>query len=111
MSQALLDDVDNEHLACLQAYEVPLPIEEWDGWHHPSENDVTHLHLIMDTEESQPVQRNRDTPSYRRGIDALSWVQVDQDGLPHYLASWPAEDAQEYMREHPLDLLNSPKPN
>ncbi len=109
MSQTLLDDIDNKRLAHLQVYGVPLPIEEWDGWRHPSKNEVAHLHLIMETEESQLVQRNLDTPSYRRGMDAPSWTQVGQGGLPHYLASWLARDAQEYAREHPLDLPEYPE--
>ncbi len=61
MSRVLLDNVDNKCWAHLQAYGVPLPIKEWDGWSHPSKNDVACLHLIMDTEESRLVQCNRNT--------------------------------------------------
>ncbi len=44
IQQDLLDLVDNERLARLHAYGVPAPIVVWDGWRHPSEAEVAHLH-------------------------------------------------------------------
>jgi len=52
--RALYDEIDNEQLACVQAYGALPPIAAWDGWRHPSKGDVTCLHTIMETAEDCP---------------------------------------------------------
>ena len=107
--QTLLDVVDNERLTRLRAYGVPPPIPAWDGWRHPSEGEVTHLHQVMEVEESRSArsnsERNRiNVPVHRQGLDAPAWLLVGQDGLVEYLTHRPRQTAEEYASNHPIDL-------
>jgi hypothetical protein len=57
LSQNLLDAIDNERIARLHRYGTPAAITEWDGWRHPSRDDIRVLHAIMESEAQRNTQQ------------------------------------------------------
>jgi len=102
----MLDETNNEQLARLQRYGIPPAITAWDGWRHPSERDIAHLHLIMEVAEDRPLApHNRDNvPDYCQGLEAPAWLVTGHDGIRLHLSSQPEGIAQAYAAQHPMVL-------
>ena len=106
IQQDLLDSVDNERLARLHAYRIPAPIAAWDGWRHPSEAEVAHLHQIMDSEKTRAAAqttRAAHKTTHRRGMDAPSWLLAGQDGIVEFLPPHPCKATEMYMSTHTVN--------
>ncbi len=102
--QGLLEPIDNERLARLRAYGTPAPITAWDGWRHPSEVEVTHIHQIMNREETRAAAQNTSNAAHQRGMGSPSWLLVGQDGVTEFLTHRPRQVAEAYASSHPVEL-------
>jgi len=40
------DEMDNKRLAQVRAYGVPPAISEWDGWRHPTDEDIQRIRQL-----------------------------------------------------------------
>jgi len=100
----MLDETDNERLTRLQRYGIPPAITAWDGWRHPLERDIAHLHLkVADDHPLAPCNRNN-VPDYRQGLEAPAWLVTGHDGIRLHLSSRSEGIAQAYAAQHPVVL-------
>jgi hypothetical protein len=105
LTRGLLDPADNERLVRLHIYGEPPAIAAWDGWRHPSHDEVQTLHDIMDQEDHRAQQRvSRDAPIRARGFEAPGWLLVGQSGVVEYLTHRPQGTASQYTVDHPVAL-------
>ena len=105
LTRSLLDPTDNERLARLHIYGEPPAIAEWDGWRHPTRDEVQTLHDIMDLEDYRLSQRvPSDAPTQVRVNETPNWLLVGQTGVVEYLTSRPQAMASQYTITNPVTL-------
>lgn len=101
----LVDPIDNERLVRLHIYGEPPAIAAWDGWRHPTRDEVQILHDIMDFEDYRMSQRApSDVPLPIRAVDLPNWLLVGQTGVVEYLTERPQAVASQYATRHPVAL-------
>jgi hypothetical protein len=94
-------ECDNERHARILAYGVPPPIPEWDGWRHPTEEDMGII-------RAQHAQRSSKS---RSGYDPrleVGWTQVGESGLFTHLGSRNESEVQRFRNRHPVSLPSFP---
>jgi hypothetical protein len=98
---AFLDDVDNERIARIHAYGIPAPIPEWDGWRHPTDEDMQRIHQLV------AYRSAREAPGNDHRLDR-GWTRVGETGIFEYLYERPEAAARLYRETHPVRLTNHP---
>ena len=67
----ILEQVDDDHLQCLETLGEPLPILEWDGWWTPDHYDLVHVANQID-QQSQAIVGEESHLS-------LEWQRIGKD--------------------------------
>ena len=101
MSAPSIAECDNERHARIQAYGVPPSIPEWDGWRHPTEEDMG----IIRAQHAQRSQKSR--PGYDPRLED-GWTRVGESGLFTHLSSRKEYEVQRFRDTHPVDLPSFP---
>jgi len=103
--RSTIDPLDNERLARLHIYGEPPAITEWDGWRHPTTEEVQTLRDIVDQEDNRPPRRApRDAPARVGNTTATAWLLVGQTSMVEYLTHRPQVTASQYAAGHPTSL-------
>jgi hypothetical protein len=103
--RSIIDPHDNERLARLRTYGVPPAITEWNGWHHPTPEEVHTLHAIEVCESTRPSCRGpRDASAPTRDLTTTAWLLVGRTGVVEYLTHRPQDAASQYAASHPIPL-------
>jgi hypothetical protein len=71
------------HLTRLGTYGVPPPVQRWDGWWTPSEDDLTHIHALL-KQERRDHRRNR--------MNYPEWLRISTEAIFPTLAGQGLED-------------------
>ena len=105
INRGLLDPVDNERIARVRRYGIPRSMTNWDGWRHPSFEEVQTIHDIMSAEDERTPERERNNaPDHRRGFESPAWLLVGQNGMVEFLTHRPRAEVERYARDHPIAL-------
>jgi hypothetical protein len=91
------DDIDNERIARIHAYGIPTPIPEWDGWRHPTDEDMRRIHQLV------AYRSSREAPGYDHRLER-GWTRVGETGTFAYLYERAEAAAQRYRETHPIQL-------
>ena len=94
-------DIDNERHARIQAYGIPPAIPEWDGWRHPSDEDIRII-------RAQIANRAQRLPSDEDPRLVSGWTLVGDDGIFPYLSHRPESEVRRYREDHPVQLPSFP---
>jgi hypothetical protein len=95
LDRALLDEQDNERLHRLDQYGAPPAIPAWDGWRHPTEDEILRMHIILDTEEQRGVF----------SLNARGWLLTGDTPYRRYLSGRSRNDADAGVAELRARLL------
>jgi hypothetical protein len=95
------DEIDNERLERLRAYGVPNAIPEWDGWRHPTDDDVRRIRQL------EAHRASREAPGYDHRRER-GWTTVGEDGIFQNLTFRSDSAATRYQQLHPITLPSFP---
>jgi hypothetical protein len=95
------DEIDNERIVRVSAYGVPPAIPEWDGWRHPTDEDMQRIRQLNANRAS------REAPGFDHRLER-GWVRVGEDGLFPYLEDRVQVMAELYRDRHPIHLPSYP---
>jgi hypothetical protein len=95
------DEIDNERLERLRAYGVPNAIPEWDGWRHPTDDDVRRIRQL------EAHRASREAPGYDHRRER-GWTTVGEDGVFQNLTFRSDSTATRYQQLHPITLPSFP---
>ena len=98
------DEIDNERLARVRAYGIPPPIPEWDGWRHPTDDDISRINMLV----AHRAAKEAPGFDHRR---VRGWTQVGEDGIFSHLSLRSSSDASRYHNLHPVTLPSYPSLN
>jgi hypothetical protein len=95
-----LDEIDNERLERLHAYETPPAISAWDGWYHPQPEELLWVRLLIVGQEAREARREI---RYDHRLEE-GWTLVGETGIFQYLRHRPENVSVEYRTTHPVVL-------
>jgi len=95
------DEMDNKRLAQVRAYGVPPAIPEWDGWRHPTDEDIQRIRQL----NANRVSREAPGFDHRR---ERGWTRVGEDRIFLYLQDRVEASAVCYSELHPIQLPSYP---
>jgi hypothetical protein len=98
---AFFDEIDNERLERISMYGVPPSIPEWDGWRHPTDEDMTRIRQLNANRAS------REAPGFDHRMER-GWTRVGEDGIFQYLRERGETSATLYRSLHPIRLPSYP---
>ena len=96
-----LDEIDHERLERLRAYGVPPAIPAWDGWRHPTDEDIHRIRQLVAHRAATA------SPMYDHRTER-GWTRVGEDGLFTYLPNRPEAVALRYRALHSIQLPTFP---
>lgn len=97
IDEALLADHDNERLHRLDLHGAPPAIPAWDGWRHPTEDEILRLNIILELEEQRGI----------RSLYARGWFLAGESPYRRYLTGRSRTDADAGLAAYRQGLMDA----